>query len=53
MKFKVKFHLYIEILMADDEVFDISKIEFGVLSAKEIEKLAVCQIDSNQVTGPT
>lgn len=36
--------------MTEDEIYDISKIEFGVLSAEEIKKIAVCKVDSSELT---
>lgn len=39
-------------MTTEQEIYDVSKIEFGVLSGKEIKKLAVVQIDSNSLTGP-
>lgn len=33
-------------------IYDISKINFGILSADDIKKMAVCKIDNQKVQGP-
>ncbi len=35
-----------------DEIHDISRIEFGILSADEIRSMGVCKIDNPKMSGP-
>ena len=37
--------------MFQDNVHNIKNIEFGILSAEDIKKLAVCKIDSSKISG--
>jgi DNA-directed RNA polymerase beta' subunit len=37
--------------MFQDNIHNIKNIEFGILSAEDIKKLAVCKIDSSKISG--